>query len=176
LVNCAPVSHKKYFSKNLFSNFKVTYLCVTFKLPIMQKEIKQTWFFNQSPQEVWEYLTKPELIEQWLMKTDFEPVVGHKFRFTHAPSEEKNYDGLLHCEVLEVKPFTKLSYSWNGNTKDGSRTFNSKVVWTLIPKENGTELQLQHDGFTLLEDILNHDSGWTFCLKRMVEHIKKNKK
>jgi len=24
----------------------------------MQKEIKQTWHFNQLPQEVWEYLTK----------------------------------------------------------------------------------------------------------------------
>ena len=47
----------------------------------MQKEIKQSRHFNQSPQEVWEYLTKPELIEQWLGKTDFQPVVGHKFRF-----------------------------------------------------------------------------------------------
>ena len=28
----------------------------------MQKEIKHTWHFNQSPQEVWEYLTKPELL------------------------------------------------------------------------------------------------------------------
>lgn len=35
----------------------------------MQEEIRQTWFFKQSPGEVWEYLTKPELIEQWLMKT-----------------------------------------------------------------------------------------------------------
>src|SRR6266550_2474446 len=70
---------KKYYRDNLFGNFKVTYICVTFKLPIMQKEIKQTWHFNQSPQTVWEYLTKPELIEQWLGKTDFQPLVGHKF-------------------------------------------------------------------------------------------------
>ncbi len=47
----------------------------------MQKEIKHTWHFSQSPQEVWEYLTKPELMEQWLGKTDFQPIVGHKFRF-----------------------------------------------------------------------------------------------
>jgi uncharacterized protein YndB with AHSA1/START domain len=132
----------------------------------MQKEIKQTWFFNQSPQEVWEYLTKPELLEQWLMKTDFQPIVGHKFRFIHVPKNESNYDGIVHCEVLEVNPVTKLSYSWNGNTKDGNRTFNSNVVWTLIPKENGTELQLQHNGFMLLEDFNSHNIGWNTCLKR----------
>jgi len=135
----------------------------------MQKEIKQTWFFKQSPQEVWEYLTKPELIEQWLMKNDFQPVVGHKFRFTFITKNE--YAGIVDCEVVEVKPFTKLSYSWNGKTKDGSRTFNSMVVWTLIAKNNGTELQLQHNGFTMLEDILTHTSGWNTCLKRFEELI-----
>jgi uncharacterized protein YndB with AHSA1/START domain len=137
----------------------------------MQKEIKQTWFFKQSPQEVWEYLTKPELIEQWLMKTDFQPIVGHKFRFTFIAKPESKYEGAVHCEVLEIKPFTKLSYSWNGGTQDKSRNFNSTVVWTLVPKDNGTELQLQHDGFTMLEDILNHTNGWNSCLKKFEEHI-----
>jgi len=137
----------------------------------MQKEIKQSWFFEQPPKEVWEYLTKPELIEQWLMKTDFQPIVGQKFRFTFVPKNESKYEGIVSCEVLEVKPFTKLSYTWNGNTKDRSRTFKSIVVWTLIPKDNGTELQLQHNGFTMLEDILTHTNGWKTCLKRFEELI-----
>jgi uncharacterized protein YndB with AHSA1/START domain len=132
----------------------------------MQKEVNQTWFFTQSPQEVWEYLTKPELIEQWLMKTDFQPTVGHKFSFTHASKNESPYDGATQCEVLEVEPFAKLSYSWKGGLKDGSRTYDSKVIWTLVPKENGTELQLEHNGFKVLEDILAHNSGWNSCLKR----------
>jgi uncharacterized protein YndB with AHSA1/START domain len=140
------------------------------KLPIMQKDIKQSWFFTQSPQEVWEYLTKPELIEQWLLKTDFKPVKGHKFQFTFIPKENSKYDGTVDCEVLEVIPFTKLSYSWNGKTND-SRTFNSKVEWRLIPKESGTELQLQHNGFTVMEDIINHGNGWNACLKRFEELI-----
>jgi uncharacterized protein YndB with AHSA1/START domain len=37
----------------------------------MDKEIKQTWRFNQPPQEVWEYLTKSELIEHGLAKQIF---------------------------------------------------------------------------------------------------------
>lgn len=137
----------------------------------MQKEIKHTWYFNQSPEEVWEYLTKPILIEQWLMKTDFQPVKGHKFQFTFVPKSDSKYDGIVNCEVLEITPFKKLSYSWNGGTLDKSRKFISTVNWTLVPKDTGTELQLQHDGFTMLEDILTHTNGWISCLKRFEELI-----
>jgi uncharacterized protein YndB with AHSA1/START domain len=133
----------------------------------MQKEIKQTWFFDRSPSEVWNYLTKPELIEQWLMKSDFKPIAGHKFRFTFVSKPEGKYDGVVYCEVLEVKPFTRLSYSWNGSTQDKSRNYNSVVVWTLVPKANGTELQLQHNGFTMLEDILTHTNGWNSCVTKL---------
>jgi len=142
----------------------------------MQKEIKHAWHFARSPEEVWEYLTKPELIEQWLMKTDFQPKVGHQFQFIHATRNESCYDSISHCEVLEVKPFTKLSYSWKGNTKDGNRTFDSRVVWTLIPKDEGTELQLVHNGFALLEDVFAHDTGWTALGKRFVELVNTSKK
>ena len=137
----------------------------------MKKEIKQSWHFKQSPEEVWEYLTKPELIEQWLMKNNFQPIVGHKFQFTFIAKEGSKYAGTVDCEVLEVKPYSRLSYTWNGGTNDNSRNFNSKVVWTLIPKDNETELQLQHKGFEILEDILNHTDGWNSCLNRFAELI-----
>lgn len=129
----------------------------------MQKEIKHIWFFNQSPQEVWEYLTRPELLEQWLMKTDFQPVVGHKFRFTSQSGK------IIYCEVLEVYPFNKLSYSWQANSANGNETFDTKVVWTLFAKGNGTELQLSHNGFTALEDHTAHNNGWATLGNRFVE-------
>lgn len=140
----------------------------------MQRDILQKWYFERSPSEVWEYLTKPELIEQWLMKTDFQPVVGFKFQFTYVPKEGSKYKGAVDCEVLEVRPFTKLSYSWNGATMDGSRTFNSKVEWTLLPKDKGTELQLKHNGFVVLEDLIAHEGGWGKCLERLGELLKTN--
>lgn len=142
----------------------------------MPKEIKQTWSFDQSPQEVWDYLTKPELIEQWLMKSDFKPIAGHKFRFTFVSKPEGKYDGVVHCEVLEVKPFTKLSYSWSGSTRAKSRNYNSIVVWTLTPNAKGTVLQLQHNGFTVLEDILTHTNGWDSCVKKLQAHFNSIKK
>ena len=136
----------------------------------MQKEIKHTWHFNQSPQEVWEYLTKPELLEQWLTKTDFQPIIGHKFRFTDKSGK------IIYCEVLEVKPFTKLSYLWQYPSANDNKLFDSKVVWTLTPKENGTELQLVHNGFTALEDYIAHNNGWTTLGSRFVELLNAIKK
>ena len=137
----------------------------------MQKGIQQTWQFSQPPEEIWEYLTNPGLMEQWLMKTNFKPVKGQKFQFTFAPKPEAKYHGVVECEVLEIIPYSKLSYSWNGSTLDKKRRYNSVVVWTLVPKENGTELQLSHDGFTELEDILTHSGGWNTCITRMKNRI-----
>src|SRR6266404_3814931 len=31
------------------------------------------------PEKIWRALTQPHLIEEWLMKNDFKPAVGHRF-------------------------------------------------------------------------------------------------
>lgn len=135
---------------------------------MLQKEIKQNWFFKQAPKKVWEYLTKPELIEQWLGKSDFKPVVGHKFRFISTCGNDSI------CEVLEVKPFDRLVYSWQKNSATDGKPFTSKIVWTLVAKENGTELQLVHNGFIALEDVAAHEGGWNHCHKLFEELLKTN--
>ena len=132
----------------------------------MQKEIFQAWFFQQPAKVVWEYLTRPELIELWLTKTDFQPTVGSKFSFADKSGK------MIYCEVLEVEPVTRLSYSWRYSSAKDKKLLDSKVVWTLVPKENGTELQLRHNGFTLLEDFTAHSNGWNTCLKRFEELVK----
>jgi len=121
--------------------------------------------FKQSPPEVWEYLTKPELIEQWLSASDFKPIVGHKFRFISP------YGNHSYCEVLEVKPYTRLSYSWQKRSAVDNEIFNSKIVWTLTPKDKGTELQLEHSGFISIEDVIAHENGWNVCLKQLENKI-----
>jgi uncharacterized protein YndB with AHSA1/START domain len=37
------------------------------------------------PEKIWRALTQSPLIEEWLMKNDFRPVVGHKFNFRADP-------------------------------------------------------------------------------------------
>ena len=131
----------------------------------MQKEIKQIWQFDQSPEEVWEYLTWPELLEQWFVKMDFQPIMGHKFQVVGGTGCCND------CEVLEVIPFSRLSYSWNFASAKDQKHYDSKVVWTLVPKENGTELQLVHDGFIELVDLNAHNNGWTTLVKLLAERL-----
>ena len=135
----------------------------------MQKEIRHTWRFDQPVQEVWEYLTDPALLEQWLMKSDFQPVVGHKFHFIGGCIDEGHT--AARCEVLEVIPHSRLVYSWQTNSLADARPFDSTVVWTLIPKDNGTELQLLHTGFRAAEDVLAHNDGWTRIGHKMTDQL-----
>ena len=131
----------------------------------MKNEINQTYFFRHSPEAVWDYLTNPELLEQWLGKTDFQPIVGHKFRFVSP------YGNDSFCEVLEVKPFTKLSYTWQKNSLKDKKPYTSKIVWTLVAKEDGTELQLLHNGFAALEDLAGQETGWPERIQQFDELI-----
>ena len=129
----------------------------------MTKSIKHNFFFSHPPETVWEYLTKPELMELWLMKNTFQPIIGFDFQFQTKPIPSLDFDGIFYCKVLEIVPFKKLSYSWKSGPGDGKITLDSVVVWKLEPKENGTELFLDHNGFSKKENLdfyngLSH--GW----------------
>ena len=54
------------------------------------------------PERIWRALTRPELIEEWLMKADFEAREGHRF------SLRADW-GSVDCEVLTVEPDRTLS-------------------------------------------------------------------
>ena len=99
----------------------------------MTKSIKHQFFFPHPPETVWEYLTKSELMELWLMKNDFQPIVGLDFQFRTNPIPSLDFDGIFYCKVLEIVPFKKLSYSWKGGPGNGEITLDSVVVWKLEP-------------------------------------------
>jgi uncharacterized protein YndB with AHSA1/START domain len=102
-----------------------------------------------SPERVWMALTDPKLLEAWLMPNDILPEVGHQFTFRTQPVP--GWDGIVHCEVLEVVPLERLVYAWRGGSKklDGyGHELDTVVTWTLIPDGNGgTNLHLEHTGF-----------------------------
>jgi uncharacterized protein YndB with AHSA1/START domain len=91
------------------------------------------------PEKIWRALTQPHLIEEWLMKNDFKPVVGHSFNLRMDP--QPNWDGVIDCEVLAVEPNKTLSYTWGAL---GTKTI---VTLTLTPTSSGTHLRLEQEGF-----------------------------
>ncbi len=129
----------------------------------MQKTIKHQFFFPNPPEVVWEYLTKAELIEQWLMPNDFQLILGYDFRFVVKPMPSLDLDGIAYCKILEIVPFRKLTYSWKAGPGEGKISLDSIVEWTFVPKDNGTELQLVHSGFKEIENFNIYtamDNGW----------------
>ena len=149
-------------------------LCVTFKLHIMSKTIKHQFFFPHPVETIWEYLTKSELLEQWLMKNDFKPVIGHQFQFRTNPIPALDFDGICHCEVLEIIPMKKLSYSWKGGSGNGEITMDTLVVWQLESTEKGTDVYLEHSGFGKTEHVNLYPGmtdGWVKNIQKIVKHI-----
>jgi uncharacterized protein YndB with AHSA1/START domain len=140
----------------------------------MQRDIHHKWFLPHSPETVWQFLTESELLGQWLMKNDFRPVVGHQFNFHTKP--RPGFDGTVYCQVLEVVPGKRLSYSWKGGPRKGKITLDSVVTWTLVPKDKGTELALEHAGFKGLKNLLAYvimGKGWEKIIHRLSQkHMK----
>jgi len=136
----------------------------------MMSSIKHQYFFPNPPEIVWEYLTNAELMELWLMKNDFHPLVGHEFQFRTGPLPNMNFDGVVYCKVLEIVPFEKLSYSWKGGPGEGKITLDSVVVWTLQRKDNGTELLLDHSGFNEATNAIMFaamNNGWISNIRKI---------
>jgi len=101
------------------------------------------------PEKIWRALTQPHLIEEWLMKNDFAPVVGHKFKFSADW-------GAVDCQVMDVEPNKTLSYSW------GAYGLGSVVTWTLTPTATGTRLRMEQSGFQpdQRQAYLGARAGW----------------
>ena len=130
----------------------------------------------QPPEKVWKALTTAELIGQWLMPNDFEPVVGKRFTFKTRPIGD--WDGVVQCEVLEVVPHRRLVYSWKGgaDSNDSGSNYGSKldsvVTWTLQPEGLGTRLRLVHTGFRSPQNDFAYDAmspGWSRIMGRLGE-------
>ena len=129
----------------------------------MAKIIKHEIFYPNPVSDVWAYLTEPELMAQWLMPSDFKPVIGHEFKFrAGGPMHDFDFDGIFHCKVLELVLLKKLVYSWDFGSGNGVLN-KSEVHWTLTETDNGTELILVHRGFDgsdMLPIFEAMDKGW----------------
>jgi uncharacterized protein YndB with AHSA1/START domain len=93
------------------------------------------------PEKIWRALTQPHLIEEWLMKNDFQPVVGHRFNL------RGDWGGVLDCEVLAIEPHRTMSYTWNFTHDDAAYNLRSVVTFTLTPTGTGTHLRVEQSGF-----------------------------
>jgi uncharacterized protein YndB with AHSA1/START domain len=118
-------------------------------------------FVAAPPEKVWRGLTEPELHARWWAPGDIAPVVGHRFTLVMPPPW-----GERPCEVLEVEPFERFVYTFNGTWT---------LTWTLVPEGSGTRLLLEHSGFDMDDPQDRHaletmGRGWrTLVVPRLAE-------
>jgi uncharacterized protein YndB with AHSA1/START domain len=113
------------------------------------------------PEKIWRALTQGPLVEEWLMKNDFQPVVGHTFNFRSTPVP--GWNGIIDSEVLLIEPNSRLSYSWS------TMGMNSVVTWTLTPTKAGTHVRMEQTGFRSEQDAAYKGAtyGWTKFIGKM---------
>ena len=122
--------------------------------------------FAHPPEKIWRALTQPHLLEEWLMRNDFAPVVGHRFNLSG------DWGGVLDCEVLEVEPSTSLSYTWDFAHEDPAFDLKSVVTFTLTPTGAGTRLRMEQEGFRpdQKQAFAGAKAGWRQFLEKL-EHV-----
>jgi uncharacterized protein YndB with AHSA1/START domain len=132
-------------------------------------EIRVDAFLPHPPKKVWQALTDPALLAQWLMPNDFQPRLGHRFTFRTDPAPD--FDGVVHCQVIAISPCELLRISWVGGPG-----IDSTVTWQLAAEGRGTRLFLTHEGFDDTDPRQKAvwrllDGGWRSHLIRRLERI-----
>ena len=110
------------------------------------------------PEKIWRALTQPHLIEEWLMKTDFQPTKGAAFQLSADW-------GSVDCRVLEIEPNRSLVYTW---TAFGVETV---VAFTLNPTAAGAHLRVEQSGFSPAPEhqrfVQGAQFGWQSFLAKL---------
>lgn len=128
----------------------------------MRRDLVFERVYPYTPEQVWDALTDPAALSDWLMDNDFQPYIGHHFTF--RTKRAPGFDGIVYCEVTAVDKPNRLSYTWQAANMKQATT----VTWHLAPIAEGTRLRLEHRGFEGLAAIAISyilGSGWGRLLR-----------
>ena len=115
----------------------------------MKREVRLDVIYPHSPERVWKALTDCSALAKWLMPNDFQPRLGHRFRFLKEAKDRRKHS-VIQCEVVELDAPHRLAFTWSSEPDAPP----DLVCWTLEPVEAGTRLRLEHiaiDGATPMQ-------------------------
>ena len=123
----------------------------------MNIEITRT--IAAQPERVFRALTDAgELPRWWTTRADSDARTGGAFSYVFEfedPARNHTYAGAYDAVV----PSERVRYPWGDS--------GTTVDFALRPAGDGTELTLQHEGFTDEEARSNHEQGWSFFLDNL---------
>lgn len=124
---------------------------------------------------VWSALTESGRMKHWYFDLPgFNPAVGYRFEFTGGPEDGIQYKHL--CEITEVIPAQKLTYSWKYEGYEGI----SYVTFELSDENGSTRLELTHTGIDTFPSsnpdfaIHNFEAGWNHIIHTSLKNYLEN--
>jgi len=140
---------------------------------VVETEVKLERLLDARIEVVWQALIQKDEMKNWFFDlADFQADVGFTFQFVGGPSPERQYTHL--CEVKEVIPQKKLSYSWRYEGYSG----DSLVAFELVAQGSKTLLRFSHTGLDTFPadapDLAakNFAEGWNhIILKALPNYI-----
>jgi uncharacterized protein YndB with AHSA1/START domain len=138
--------------------------------------LRKERFYPVSPAVVWEALTNPAALMEWLMPNNFRAEVGACFEFMTDPTPVCG-SGVTRCQVVELVPQTRMTWKWLRDAEAGRPAHPPMTVtWTLIPERAGTRLVLEQTGLEgqgwLIGVLMS--IGWTMMLRRRLPMVLAN--
>ena len=115
-----------------------------------QDKISMAKVVAHPPERVWQALTDPQALAQWLLPTTFKPELRHRFHFKHLSKAGRSQK--VRCQVVELDAPHRIAYTWQAEDEAAP----SLVTWTLEAVAEGTCLRLEH---TALETSCAYSGG-----------------
>lgn len=137
--------------------------------------IRKERFYPHPPEDVWAAITDARALAEWLEPNNHKPIVGHKFQFRCDPGVCGS--GVTECEVVEVDAPRRLVWRWVHVGKDPRRPKPDPmtITWTLVPRDKGTLLILEHTGAENIDWLTRNMMriGWGFMMKKLIPRVLK---
>jgi len=134
-----------------------------------QYTAKSSILIDAQASRVWEALTEPAMVKQWLFGTDMSVSAwekGGEIRY-HGVWEGKEYEDK--GTILEIIPEKKLvSTYWSGlSGKEDIPENYQKVTYELVPEGNATKLTITQEGNPTEESAKHSENNWGMVLDNL---------
>jgi uncharacterized protein YndB with AHSA1/START domain len=133
----------------------------------MTGTIRREILIPQPREQVWRAIADSAALAEWMFPNDFAPRVGHRFTF-RVPPNRNLVDGIIvHCEVIECEPPSRLEFSWSA-----ASIVDTRVSFRLEPDGDGTRIFFEHSGFDLTQPwckaaLKGAEFGWRNMLGQL---------
>ena len=128
----------------------------------------------RAPREkVFEAFVNPEAMKRWMCPRgmtlpvmEVDARVGGGFRLTMRARDGDQFSAV--AKYREIAPPARLVYTWQweGGPMPAVETL---ITVTLLERDGGTEIRMDHSGFPDAAMCESHKEGWGSCLNRLVD-------